>query len=247
MNSNTRQWAAGLVAALALHTTVASITLWWSQHPSPPETPLPAMLVDMTPEPAAPPTPPEALPPGPPQPAQEAVRPKARPIAKRPSPPIPAVSDVAPIPVPEPAPITDTPAETENTSESDAALASAPPSVDAPAGAQAAGRQALSSQGQARVANWQGVLLAHLERYRHYPRQAQRDGRQGVSHVRIKVDTDGKILDWRIVRSSGHPVLDEAALDTIHRANPVPPPPAELANPTVEAIIPVDFFIRRAR
>ncbi|RMH90733.1 energy transducer TonB [Lysobacter pythonis] len=237
------RWAGGFAAALALHTAAIGASLYWARLPDTPTTPMPALLVDMTPEPktAAPPT---DLPPGPPQPAQDAARPKPRPKPKpeQPKPPHPDVEPL-PAPVPDPAPA-ETP-EADNAHESEASLASAPPSAALPSAEQAAGRQALSGIGKTRVSNWQGALLAHLERHRRYPREAERAGLQGTVYVRISVDRQGNLLGWRITRGSGHDLLDEAALATVQRANPVPPPPPDITPMPVEVMIPVDFSIRR--
>lgn len=48
-----------------------------------------------------------------------------------------------------------------------------------------------------------------------YPIEAIKKGYQGRCFVRITVDCDGKIKDIMIERSSGYPILDEAALASI--------------------------------
>ncbi|GAA5076762.1 energy transducer TonB [Lysobacter panacisoli] len=48
-----------------------------------------------------------------------------------------------------------------------------------------------------------------------YPGQAMRDGLTGVVELEILVGIDGRPLDVRIVRSSGHRVLDQAASRTV--------------------------------
>jgi protein TonB len=88
------------------------------------------------------------------------------------------------------------------------------------------------------------VLLGHLERHRRYPRQAERLRHQGIAHVRLTVDHTGDVSNPRIVRSSGHAALDLETLATVRRANPVPPPPTELAPFPLEVVVPVEFFIR---
>lgn len=44
-----------------------------------------------------------------------------------------------------------------------------------------------------------------------YPGQAMRDGLTGIVELEILVGIDGRPLDVRVVRSSGHRVLDQAA------------------------------------
>lgn len=45
-----------------------------------------------------------------------------------------------------------------------------------------------------------------------YPAWARRRGMEGVVEVEIAVDETGAVTDLRVVRSSGHPLLDAAAL-----------------------------------
>ena len=52
--------------------------------------------------------------------------------------------------------------------------------------------------------------------------------------------------DITLVASSGHALLDEAALSAIARANPVPPPPETLLDRApLQVRVPVSFFIKR--
>jgi protein TonB len=48
-----------------------------------------------------------------------------------------------------------------------------------------------------------------------YPAEAMRNGLSGVVELEIRVGVDGRPLDVRIVRSSGHRVLDQAARRTV--------------------------------
>jgi protein TonB len=49
----------------------------------------------------------------------------------------------------------------------------------------------------------------------HYPPAARRAGEEGRVHIRVLVDATGHPRDIEVVRSSGHPRLDEAALATV--------------------------------
>ena len=86
-------------------------------------------------------------------------------------------------------------------------------------------------------------MLARLERFRHYPRAAQVAREQGVAYVHVRIDRQGRVLSVALQRSSGHASLDEEALQTFHRAQPLPAPPASLPDP-VELEVPVEFFLR---
>ena len=53
------------------------------------------------------------------------------------------------------------------------------------------------------------------------------------------------MLSARLERSSGFPLLDEEVLALIQRAQPLPPPPAEVAGDRFELLVPVAFSIQR--
>ncbi|MFT4253629.1 MAG: TonB family protein, partial [Caulobacter sp.] len=91
---------------------------------------------------------------------------------------------------------------------------------------------------------WQGRVLGHLEKHRRYPGNARSRGVQGTAYIRFRMNRGGQML-WAVVqRSSGSSILDEAALDTIRRAQPLPPIPPELPD-EVELAAPVEFYLSR--
>jgi protein TonB len=83
--------------------------------------------------------------------------------------------------------------------------------------------------------------MAHLERRKRYPGAARARGEEGTVEVRFSIDDRGNVLSARVVRSSGHPALDEAVVALLHRASPVPAPPPGVPR-TITA--PVRFDIR---
>lgn len=50
-----------------------------------------------------------------------------------------------------------------------------------------------------------------------YPPAALRRGQQGTVLLRVTCDEQGKVLAIEVVRSSGHPLLDEAAIDAVRQ------------------------------
>ena len=66
-----------------------------------------------------------------------------------------------------------------------------------------------------RVVDW-------LARYRTYPLEARRARIEGVVQLRVTLMSDGRLVDARVEQSSGHLVLDRAALDLLARASPLP-------------------------
>lgn len=67
-----------------------------------------------------------------------------------------------------------------------------------------------------------------------FPDAAKRAGIQGDVVVNFAIARNGELESAEIVRSSGHRVLDEEALDSIRRSAPFNPIPAEYSIPTLE-------------
>ena len=72
------------------------------------------------------------------------------------------------------------------------------------------------------------ALELHISRYQRYPEAARRDRVHGKVQLVFSMQRDGTVTDVRIESSSGYSVLDQAAIDTIRRAAPLPRIPAEL-------------------
>lgn len=71
-----------------------------------------------------------------------------------------------------------------------------------------------------------GTLSAYVNGRIDYPLAARREHLQGVVVLRIRLARDGRLLGVRLSRSSGHAMLDRAALASVERLNTMPPPPA---------------------
>lgn len=71
-------------------------------------------------------------------------------------------------------------------------------------------------------------LLRHIARFQRYPRAAERQHLQGTVRTGFSMDRDGRVIAVWIRTSSGQAVLDQAAIDTIRRAQPLPRIPAAL-------------------
>lgn len=104
-------------------------------------------------------------------------------------------------------------------------------SRDARRGASDGGRTAsTASRGAARVdqagnaaaSNYPGKILARLRRALRYPREARRERLRGEVRVAFTVSRNGAVGAIRVVRSSGSPILDQAAVETVRRAAPFP-------------------------
>ena len=62
--------------------------------------------------------------------------------------------------------------------------------------------------------------------------------------LRFAIDRSGKVLDYRIEKSSGFELLDREAVAMIQRASPLPPMPPEMRADRLEVVVPVPFVLR---
>ena len=65
-------------------------------------------------------------------------------------------------------------------------------------------------------------ILAWLSQYRRYPPSARRARLEGTVEIVVVLLPDGRLVQQRVAQSSGHAVLDQAALELLRRASPVP-------------------------
>lgn len=77
-----------------------------------------------------------------------------------------------------------------------------------------------------------------------YTRSLLRAELEGRVVVALLVDAEGRVRNVRVARSSGEPMLDEAALEQLSRHERVPTPPAELAWRPREIQLPIVFELR---
>jgi protein TonB len=92
------------------------------------------------------------------------------------------------------------------------------------------------------ASTFQRTLLRHIARYQNYPDEARSARLQGVVQLVFAMTRDGIVLDVWIKSSSGSSILDQAALDTIRRAQPLPRIPSELPD-RLNILVPVSFAL----
>lgn len=91
-------------------------------------------------------------------------------------------------------------------------------------------------------AAWQRRLVAHLDRHKRYP--AAGGAHEARVEVNFTIDRLGHIQAASVVKSSGLPAFDSAALAMVRRSDPVPPPPALVADEGLTFTMPVLFRSR---
>lgn len=87
-------------------------------------------------------------------------------------------------------------------------------------------------------------LLPQIESLKHYPAEARVKRLEGRVLVRIVVQEDGQITSATIAKSSGHDILDQAALETLRKSSPILlTQPLEKSSVTLH--IPINYQLAR--
>jgi TonB family protein len=87
-------------------------------------------------------------------------------------------------------------------------------------------------------ATWQKELIAHLNKHKRYPERGSKSVEIPVSFV---LDRKGHVLSASVVKGSGYPAFDEAALAMFRRSDPVPQPPPRVADEGLNFTLTVIF------
>ena len=87
-------------------------------------------------------------------------------------------------------------------------------------------------------------VLDWLARYRAYPLAARRARIEGTVQLHVTLLPDGRLIDVRVERSSGHPLLDQAALDLLSRAAPLPRDFGSARTEQIELQLPIAYRMR---
>jgi protein TonB len=177
--------------------------------------------------------------------------PKAEPLP-RPA-VVPPPKPKPPVPEPpkkraEPAPVPEKTAPREAEKQ----VASVPPSVAGVNGK--AGTQVSPDAGSANtttgggtpgdVVDYMAVLQAWLEKHKEYPRSARLRRMEGTTLLYFVMDREGRVLDFRIQKSSGYALLDHEVEQMIRRAQPLPQIPDTMPQARLELVVPVQFLLR---
>jgi protein TonB len=84
-------------------------------------------------------------------------------------------------------------------------------------------------------------IRARLNLYKKYPLEAAASRIGGVVTVNFTVNRQGEVITSRLVKSSGHSILDQEAMALLRRCNPFPPIPKELTRDTLNLTVPINF------
>jgi protein TonB len=248
-----RRWfISGAIVVLAHGALAAAIA--WRQESEPAE-PAGAIVIEFAPVPVAPANQETDIPPGPeqimadasPDKPTEAVKEKVedpqekREEEERPPELKPASNPEIPI-VPPKEVQQETPREEPHPPAPTTSAPQAAPVQTATIAAAPA--QVRSAQQSNAIPNWTSQIVALLERNKRYPLTAHARGEHGVAQVFFTLDRSGRVVDSRVMRSSGAALLDAEALALLQRAQPFPPPPAEMPGAQVNFTVPIRFNLK---
>ncbi|WP_316190280.1 energy transducer TonB [Bradyrhizobium sp. SZCCHNS2096] len=227
------RWLLAAIVIAAAHALLIAGAILWTRRTSPEPTILPAIAVTLAPVQSAAPQvqDQEDLPVGPEMQQADAAPPEPPKVeAQKPddqmAPPPPAENAEAALPKPEPKQVE----EMQAAAQPPAPETTAPPKNDR-----------IGQFSEAASNAYNALVVGHLEKFKRYPAAAHRA--VGKATLRFVLNRDGVVTDVRIIKSSGNAVLDQAALDIVHRASPFPKFPE--AKPQAEAVYfwPMDFGV----
>ncbi len=88
--------------------------------------------------------------------------------------------------------------------------------------------------------DWRQLLRQRIERAKRYPALARRLGMEGTVHVEFRIARDGSVEGIKVAKSSGYPLLDEASVQAIKRAVPLPIVPGKIR-------VPISYLLHKGR
>jgi protein TonB len=92
------------------------------------------------------------------------------------------------------------------------------------------------------IAAYDQQISKLIAKHRFYPPLARSKAIKGNGVVRLRINRQGKIVERRMETSTGDKMLDEAALEMVRRANPLPAVPKNYpAGAFVEFLVPVAY------
>jgi protein TonB len=112
-----------------------------------------------------------------------------------------------------------------------AALPSEAPSLSEPAATNMSLQSSNDPAPNSATLEFRNALLRHIAKFQRYPKGAEPQRLQGTVRAVFSVSRDGRLLGAWVKTSSGQPVLDKAAIDTLRRAQPLPVIPSALPDP----------------
>jgi protein TonB len=94
------------------------------------------------------------------------------------------------------------------------------------------------------INKWHTGIVARIESHLIYPEGAKARRQKGVVQVEFSFNREGRVVASKVAHASGSVALDQAALETLQKAQPFAQPPAGMAGEVFTFTIPVRFTLR---
>lgn len=92
---------------------------------------------------------------------------------------------------------------------------------------------------------WMRAVTERVRKFFYYPDSALEAGKTGVVTMRFSVRRDGQVDRLEISKSAGDDALDKAAVDIMHKAQPLPAIPDRMHVDRINGELPINFGVRR--
>jgi protein TonB len=92
------------------------------------------------------------------------------------------------------------------------------------------------------VQQWQNSLSVQIRRFQRYPPRAIARREQGSASISLRIDSNGRVIESHITKSSGSRDLDQELFAKLARAQPLPKPPPDAKPADLEIIFAANFM-----
>lgn len=107
-----------------------------------------------------------------------------------------------------------------------------------------AASEGLTAEQTEEIRDWQKSIVLKISAAKTYPAKARRDRIEGEVQIRFTLDRYGALISAEVAQSSGSPLLDAAALQTVTQLDKMPTPPNYLAGDAFTLMIPLRYRFR---
>lgn len=99
----------------------------------------------------------------------------------------------------------------------------------------------ITAEQRREIGDWQKSIVLKIHENKRYPKLARRKRIEGEVKLQFTIDRYGKIISKEIAKSSGWPVLDNAALKVLQKIGKLPTPPNHLTGDSFTLVIPIRY------
>ena len=90
-----------------------------------------------------------------------------------------------------------------------------------------------------------GKIWQRVAKVKYYPRMARKRGFEGKPIVAFTLESNGELVDLKLIEASNYDLLNKAALETIRRGIPYPPIPEPLGKNSISFNLPISYVLEK--